>query len=118
MVLKAYVEQLETVPPEAFRRQRRQVQLLSILLPELKSWLMSWELGLSFETVYTEAQRQSYEHLEPLTPEQQIWTEALLTEDDQKLPMAKRVVRSQTMSQLRFNQEYRNFLELVVKLLS
>ncbi|MEM9766490.1 MAG: hypothetical protein AAF892_01235 [Cyanobacteria bacterium P01_D01_bin.71] len=96
--LKAYVEQLETVPPEAYRRQRWTVRLLSILLPELKTWLQSWGLGLSLEAVSIEAQRRVYEHLKQLTSEQQTWMDALLAEDDQKLPMAERRVRSQTVA--------------------
>ena len=35
--LHSYVEQLATVRPVAFLQQRRQVQLLSILLPEKKT---------------------------------------------------------------------------------
>lgn len=93
--LKAYVEQLETVPPEAFRRQRRFVQLLPILLPELKTWLHSWNLGLSFESVYIEAQKRVYDHLQ-----QQTWMDALLAEDEQKLPIAERKVRSQVVAML------------------
>lgn len=96
--LKAYVEQLETVPLEAFRHQRWSVRLLSILLPELKTWLHSWNLGLSFEAVYIEAQKRVYGHLQQLTPEQQAWMDALLAEDEQKLPMAERVLRSQVVA--------------------
>ena len=78
--LKPYVEWLATVPPDAFRQQRRQVQLLSILLPELKAWLQSWQLGLSLDAVYIEAQRRLYEQLQQPTPEQATWLETLLAE--------------------------------------
>lgn len=76
--LRPYLEQLATVPPDAFRQQRRQVQLFSILFPELKAWLQSWELGLSFEVVYIEAQRRLFEHLQRPTSEQATWLDALL----------------------------------------
>ncbi|MFE4108461.1 hypothetical protein [Almyronema epifaneia] len=98
--LKSYVEQLATVPPAAFRQQRRQVQLLSILLPELKAWLQSWELGLSFEAVYSEAQRRLFGHLQQPTPEQVTWLEALLAEDAQKLAPEQKTVRSQAIAML------------------
>jgi hypothetical protein len=98
--LRSYVEQLATVPPAAFRQQRRQVQLLSILLPELKTWLQSWELGLSFEAVYIEAQRRLFEHLQQPTPEQATWLEALLTEDAQKIAPEQKTVRSQAIAML------------------
>jgi hypothetical protein len=98
--LRSYVEQLATVPPAAFRQQRRQVQLLSILLPELKTWLQSWELGLSFEAVYIEAQRRLFEHLQQPTPEQAAWLEALLTEDAQQITPEQKIVRSQAIAML------------------
>lgn len=98
--LKGYVEQLATVTPVAFRQQRRQVQLLSILLPELKAWLQSWELGLSFEAVYIEAQRRLFEHLQQPTPEQTVWLEALLAEDAQKIAHEQKIVRSQAIAML------------------
>jgi hypothetical protein len=98
--LKPYVEQLATIPPSAFRQQRRQVQLLSILLPELKAWLQSWELGLSFEAVYIEAQRRLFEHLQQPTPEQTTWLETLLTEASQQISPGRKTLRSQAIAML------------------
>jgi hypothetical protein len=98
--LKSYVEQLATVPPSAFRQQRRQVQLLSILLPELKAWLHSWELGRSLEAVYIEAQRRLHEHLQQPTPEQATWLEALLAEAAQPIPLEQKTVRKQAIAML------------------
>ncbi|WP_071992362.1 hypothetical protein [Leptolyngbya sp. PCC 6406] len=98
--LKAYVEQLATVPSAAFRQQRRQVQLLSILLPELKAWLQSWELGRIFEAVYIEAQRQLFEHLQRPTPEQVIWLDSLLAEDSRQISPEQKTVRSQAIVML------------------
>ncbi len=98
--LKSYVEQLASVPQAAFRQQRRQVQLLSILLPELKAWLQSWELGLSFEAVYIEAQRRLFQHLQQPTPEQATWLDALLTEDSQQIAPQQKTVRPQAIAML------------------
>ncbi|NEP15466.1 MAG: hypothetical protein F6J97_01030 [Leptolyngbya sp. SIO4C1] len=98
--LKAYVEQLDQVPVEAYRLQRWYVRLLSILWPELKTWLQSWNLGLSFEAVYTEAKQRVYQHIKELTPEQTDWMNALLAEDEQRLPVAERQVRAQVVPML------------------
>jgi hypothetical protein len=70
------------------------------LLPELKAWLQSWELGLSFEVVYIEAQRRLLEHLQRPTPEQATWLEALLAEVAQHLAPKQKPVRSQAISML------------------
>jgi hypothetical protein len=98
--LKPYVEWLATVPPDAFRQQRRQVQLLSILLPELKAWLQSWQLGLSLDAVYIEAQRRLYEQLQQPTPEQAAWLESLLEESAQQIPPEQKTVRKQASAML------------------
>lgn len=107
LALKPYVEALAKVPPEAFRRQRYQVEVLSILLSELETWLCSWNLGLSFEAVRLEAHRRLYERIECFIAEQGAWVEALLAEHRQRLPMEEKTVRAQTtvmLSQL-FTQE-------------
>jgi hypothetical protein len=98
--LQPYVEQLETLPPEALRRQRRQVQVLSILLPALKGWLQSWGLGLSMEAVYIEAQRRLYEHLQQLTLEQTTRIEALLAEAAQPPASDRKTIRSEAVAML------------------
>ncbi|MEO1404435.1 MAG: hypothetical protein AAFV72_24725 [Cyanobacteria bacterium J06635_1] len=97
VLAKPYVAMLKAAPPDAFKRQLWYVRLLSILLPELKIWLQSWDLGLSFEQVYLEAQRRLYENLKQLAPEQQTWMDALLDENDQRLPVEERVLRSQVV---------------------
>lgn len=74
--------------------------MLSILLPELKQWLKSWQLGRSFEAAYIEAQRRLYKHLEQLTPEQQDWIEVLLAEAEQAVPKEQKGVRAQAISWL------------------
>lgn len=99
-MMQPYVDRLRAASPEDFKRQRRYMRLLAILLPELKTWLQTWELGRSFESVYTEAQRRIYEHLKQPTPEQTAWMEALLAEEEQQLPMAARQVRSQVVPML------------------
>jgi hypothetical protein len=98
--LQPYVDLIQGASPEALRRQRWYVRVLSILLPELKRWLGSWQLGRSFEAVYMEAQRRLYKHLEQLTPEQQDWIEALLTEAEQVTPKEQKVIRAQATTWL------------------
>lgn len=108
LALKPYVEALAKVPPEAFRRQRHQVEVLSILLPELRTWLQSWDLGLSFDAVHGEACRRLYGHMERFIAEQAAWIEALLAEHKQQpLPVEERTVRAQTAAMLAqiFTQE-------------
>jgi hypothetical protein len=95
--LQSYVDLLKGASPEALRRQRWYVRVLSILLPELKGWLVSWRLGCSFEAVYIEVQQRLFKRLEQLTSEQGDWIEALLAEDEQKLPQEQRVLRAQAI---------------------
>jgi len=98
--LKPYVELIKNASPEALQRQRWYVRVLSILLPELKGWLESWQLGRSFEVVYMEAQKRLYSHLENLNPEQMDWIEALLAEKEKAIPDEQRVIRAQAVSML------------------
>ena len=84
--LAPYVQQLKTISPDMFGAQKQQVKLLSILLPVLHDWLNSWELGLSFEVVYAEAQRLVYGHLVKAMEMQASWIEALLQEDGKVAP--------------------------------
>lgn len=99
-MMQPYLDRLNAASPEDFQRQRRYMRLLSILYPELEAWLQTWELGCSFEVVYTEAQRLTYEHLKHLTPEQTAWMDALLVENEQQLPESERVLRSQVVPML------------------
>ena len=98
--LQPYVEFLKEVSPEALQRQRWYVQVLSILLPELKGWLESWQLGRSLEAVYMEAQKCLYGHLGNLTPEQTDWIKALLAEKEQALPDEQKVIRAEVIAML------------------
>ncbi|MEL6137873.1 MAG: hypothetical protein AAGJ95_09630 [Cyanobacteria bacterium J06554_11] len=98
--LKPYVEKLASVSPEQYRHQRWQVSVLSILWPELKSWLQTWELGQSFDTVYQAAKQRVYDHLKQPTPAQTDWLNALLAEEEQKLPSAERAHRRQVIPRL------------------
>ena len=98
--LQPYVELLKNASPEALQRQQWYVQVLSILLPELKGWLESWQLGRSLEAVYMEAQQRLYGHLRHLTPEQTVWIEVLLAEGEQALPDDQRVVRAEAIAML------------------
>ena len=99
VTMKPYGELLKAASPEALKRQRRYMRILSILFPELKRWLASWGLGLTFEAVHIEARRIVRQHLfNRLTPEQDAWMDALVAEDDQHLQMAERKVRSQVVT--------------------
>lgn len=98
--LKSYVDLLATVGPEQFRQQRRQVEVLSILLPELKNWLKSWQMGLSFDAVYVEARRRLFSHLQQPTEEEAAWIEALLVEEAQRPLPEQKTVRSQAIAML------------------
>jgi len=98
--LQPYVDLIQGAAPEALRRQRWYVRVLSILLPELKQWLESWQLGRSFEAVYIETQRRLYKHLEQLTSEQQDWIEALLAEAEQVASEGHKGVRAQATTWL------------------
>ena len=100
LMARPYLDALKAASPAALKRQRRYMRLFSILLPELKGWLQSWELGRSFEAVYTEAQRRIYGHLNQPTPEQTDWINALIAEDDQNLPRSERKLRSQVVVML------------------
>ena len=98
--LQPYVELLKEASTEALQRQRWYVRVLSILLPELKGWLESWQLGRSLEAVYMEAQQRLYGRLRHLTSEQTAWIEMLLAEDEQASPNAQKVVRAEAIAML------------------
>ncbi|MBD2427423.1 hypothetical protein [Phormidium sp. FACHB-1136] len=98
--LQPYVDLLKNAAPEALQQQRWTMRVLSVLLPELKGWLESWQLGRSLEVVYLEAQKCLCSHLRKLTPEQTAWIEALLAEKEQALPDEQTVVRAQAITML------------------
>ena len=98
--LQPYVELLKEASPEALQRQRWTVKVLSILLPELKGWLESWQLGRSQEAVYMEAQQRLYGHLRHPTPEQTAWIEMLLAEGEQASPNDQKVIRAGAIAML------------------
>ena len=98
--LKAYVEQLEHVPPEKYQQQLQQVRLLSILWPELKAWIETWDLGLCFAAVYQEAKQRIYAHVAQPTSAQADWLEVLLMEEGQQLPRSAQTVRPQVVAML------------------
>jgi hypothetical protein len=97
--LESYVQQLKNVSTDAFKEQKRQVKLLSILLPALHDWLASWELGLSFEAVYAEAQRLVYGHLVQATLMQAGWIEEVLAENEQGEQLRVRAKLSEMLQQ-------------------
>lgn len=98
--LKSYVAQIEAASPESLKRQRQAVKVLSILLPELRQWMEDWQLGLCFESVYTEAQRIIYERLDDFMVEEQDWISDLLSECEKGLPVGNRPIRGEAISKL------------------
>ena len=98
--LRSYVAQIEAASPEALKRQRQCVKVLSILLPELRQWLEGWQLGLCFEAVYTEAERLTYERLDDFMLEQQAWISELLIESEKGLPVGQRPIRQEAIAKL------------------
>lgn len=54
-----------------------------MLLPVLRDWLMSWELGTSFETVYIEAQTLLFQQIQQATTSQDSRIEELLSQNEQ-----------------------------------
>ncbi|MGB3612605.1 MAG: hypothetical protein WBA10_02340 [Elainellaceae cyanobacterium] len=73
------------------------VKLQSTLFSELRGWMESWQLGLSFEATYTEARRLIRHHLQYLSPEQQTLVKALLADTGSSSPLAQNNYRSQTV---------------------
>lgn len=95
-----YHNYLKSLTQEQHRCLRVRAQLASILLPELRQWVETWGLGLSFESVHTAARAILYRHLTQLIEEKGEWVTALVDEDSQHLPMEERAVRSQSISVL------------------
>lgn len=96
IMTQPYSNYLKSLSQEQHRSLRIQAQLLGILLPELKQWVASWGLGLSFDPVHLAARQTLYRHLKRLTEEQKDWIAALVDENNQHLPVEKQIVRSQT----------------------
>lgn len=99
-VMAPYVMGLKAASSEAVERQRRYMRLMTLLLPGLKQWLLSWHLGASFEAVYAEAQRCVYASLKQPSPAFHDWLEELLAEAEPGLPVVAMPARSRTASVL------------------
>ena len=113
-----YYNYLKSLTQEQHRSLRLQAQLLSILLPELKQWVESWGLGLSFEPVHLAARRSLYRHLRQLTEEQEDWIAALIDENNQRLPMEEQPIRSQIppiLAQLFTSEDWRELAEVAAE---
>lgn len=109
---KPYVAYLDSLTPGQHRSLRQQMRLFSILYPELRAWLQTWELGCSFDAVYMQARKLICQRLQQPTSEQTDWINALIAEDDQNLPRSEWVLRSQVVPMLSalFTQEDRQAL--------
>ncbi|NEP58715.1 MAG: hypothetical protein F6K31_17140 [Symploca sp. SIO2G7] len=97
---KPYVAYLDSLTPEQHRSLRQQMRLFSILYPELKTWIQSWELGRSFDAVYLQARKCICKRLQKPTPEQTDWITTLIAEDDQNRPRSERPLRAQVIPML------------------
>jgi hypothetical protein len=81
-------------------QQLQMVKLQSTLFSELRTWMESWQLGLSFETTYTEARRLIRHRLQNLSPEQHALAKRLLADPEQNLTSDQQPVRSQAIAML------------------
>lgn len=76
--LQPYVARLKQLSAQDVSNMKMQVRLLAIFLPVLRDWLVSWELGASFEAVYIEAQKLLFHQIQQATAAQASWIEAVL----------------------------------------
>lgn len=96
LALREYAARLGTPTIE----QLQMVKLQSTLFSELRAWMESWQLGLSFEATYTEARRLIRYRLRHLSPEQYAWAKTLLTASEQNLASDQQPVRSHAIAML------------------
>lgn len=80
--------------------QLQMVKLQSTLFSALRTWMESWQLGLSFETTYTEARRLIRHRLQHLSSEQNAWAKRLLADPEQNLASDQQSVRSEAIAML------------------
>jgi hypothetical protein len=80
--------------------QIQMVKLQSTLFSVLRTWMESWQLGLSFEPTYTEARRLIRHRLQHLSPEQQDWAKRLLADPEQNLAANQQSMRSEAIAML------------------
>ncbi|MBE9112902.1 hypothetical protein IQ273_26295 [Nodosilinea sp. LEGE 07298] len=96
LALREYAARVGTPTIE----QLQMVKLQSTLFSALRTWMESWQLGLSFETTYTEARRLIRSRLQHLSPEQQAWARRLLTDPEQNLASDQQSARSEAIALL------------------
>lgn len=117
-MMQPYSNYLKSLTPEQHRSLRLQAQLLAILLPELKRWVESWGLGLSFEPVHLTARKMLYQHLSRLIAEQKDWIATLIDENNQHPSMKQQAVQSQTisiLSQLFTAEDWRKLADIAAE---
>ncbi len=81
--LQPYVAALKRLSDEDMRKMKEQVRVLSMLLPVLRDWMVSWELGASFEAAYIEAQTLLFQHIQRAATAQESWVKELATAYEQ-----------------------------------
>jgi hypothetical protein len=96
LAMRAYAARLGSPTVE----QLQMVKLQSILFSELRAWMEAWQLGLSFEAIYTEAHRLIRYRLQHLGPEQHAWAEMLIADPEQTPASDQKPVRSQAIAML------------------
>lgn len=75
--LQPYVAALKRLSTQEMRTIKAQARVLSMLLPVLRNWMESWELGASFEAVYIEAQTVLFYRIQKASFAQEDWFEEL-----------------------------------------
>ncbi|MEO1447580.1 MAG: hypothetical protein AAFV46_15355 [Cyanobacteria bacterium J06635_11] len=75
--LQPYVAALKRLSVEDMRKIKAQARVLSMLLPVLRDWMVSWELGASFEAAYIEAQTLLFHQIQKASVAQEGWFEEL-----------------------------------------
>jgi len=75
--LQPYVAALKRLSTQEMRTIKAQARVLSMLLPVLRNWMESWELGASFEAVYIKAQTVLFYRIQKASFSQEDWFEEL-----------------------------------------
>lgn len=81
--LQPYVACLKKLSDQDMRKMKEQVSVLSMLLPVLRDWMVSWELGASFEAAYIEAQTLLFHHIQQAAAAQEGWVKELASAYEQ-----------------------------------
>lgn len=98
--MRGYVERLKTLSPEDHKRIKQQAKMLSILFPELRKWIESWNLGAGFEEAHNIARRILMNQWKTFAEENAEWVRELLDEDKEIDRAEEKSIRQQTRAKL------------------